>query len=92
VNEDDQVMRMIDRAMAAQQRLVLNYLHGMRENIRQEIKLEIAADFRKKTFERNEMRNELIRQDGARGLSIREIGRKHNIGKTQVAVILNDKS
>lgn len=99
--EDDPVMRVVDRAMDAQTRLLVAYVENMRETIRQEVRREVRTEFggeqfrvRKDTAECNLERDEAIRRDarpvaeGGLGLSLRALGRKYHIGKSRVAEVL----
>lgn len=99
--EDDPVMRVVDRAMDAQTRLLVAYVENMRETIRQEVRREVQVEFGgeqfrigKGTAERNQKRDEAIRYDarpvaqGGLGLSVRALGRKYHIGKSRVAEVL----
>lgn len=98
---DDPVMRIVDRAMEAQTRLMMIYLGNMREQIRREVEREVRAEFGgdrpylgKGVADRNKARDEAIRRDalplkdGGLGLSLRALGRKYHMGKSHVARVL----
>lgn len=89
--EDDLVARIVDVAMAAQARAILKYAPIIRREIVVAIRGEFAGDHvyvGKGTAERNRERNEAIRVDRAAGLSLRELGRRHCLSKSQVSLIL----
>lgn len=98
LNEDDPVMRIVDRAMEAQTRLLMTYLGNMREQIRRDVEREVRAEFGgdrayfgKGTSERKRARDEAIRRDakpvseGGLGLSLRALGRKYHVDKHTVS-------
>lgn len=101
VGNDDPVMRIVDRAMEAQTRLMMTYLGNMREQIRREVEREVRHEFGgdrpyfgKGVSDRNRLRDEAIRRDaqpvseGGLGLSLRALGRKYHMGKSNVARVL----
>lgn len=101
MNRDDPVMRIVDRAMEAQTRLMMTYMESMRAQIRREVEREVRAEFGgdrtyfgKGVSGRNRERDEAIRRDampvsdGGLGMSLRALGRKYHMGKTRVAEVL----
>lgn len=98
---DDPVMRVVDRAMEAQMRLMIGYMENMREQIRREVEREVRAEFGgdrpyfgKGTSDRNKQRDEAIRRDarpaseGGLGLSQRALGRKYHTSQSNVCKVL----
>lgn len=101
INNDDPVMRIVDRAMEAQTRLLMTYLGNMREQIRRDVEREVRAEiggeqqyFGKRVPDQVRLRNEAIRRDakplneGGTGLSLRALGRKYHMSKSNVALVL----
>lgn len=101
VSTDDPVMRIVDRAMEAQTRLLTTYLNNMREQIRRDVEREVRAEFGgERTYfgkcvaEKNRLRDEAIRRDakpvseGGLGLSLRALGRKYHVDKRTVSRVL----
>lgn len=99
--DDDPVTRIVDRAVQAQTRLLVVYMNGMREQIRQEVKREVQAEFGgdrtyicKGSADRNRQRDEAIRRDarpvaeGGMGLSLRALGSKYHMSKSRIAEVL----
>lgn len=103
INRDDPVMRIVDRAMEAQTRLMMTYMESMRAQIRREVEREVRAEFGgdrtyfgKGVSGRNRERDEAIRRDarpvseGGLGMSLRALGKKYHMGKTRVAEVLSE--
>lgn len=95
VGGDDPVGRVVDRAMAAQTRLLLTYMDQMRETIRREVEKELRDEFSgeqiymgKGTADRTQARDAAIVADSAAGLSLRALARKYHLSKSQVSRVL----
>jgi len=99
--DDDPLNRLIDRAVQAQTRLLLNYIESTREQMLTDVTRLITEEFGgdqlyigKRSSDKNSARDLAIWQDaqpvaeGGKGLSLRALGKKYHLGKSRIAEVL----
>lgn len=99
--DDDPLNRLIDRAVQAQTRLLLNYIESTREQMLTDVARIIKEEFcgdqlyiGKGVAEKNRARDIAIWRDskpvaaGGQGLSLRALGKKYHLGKSRIAEVL----
>lgn len=98
--EDDLVTRMADVAIEAYVRALVGSRDAIRSIVCEALHTEFAGDrtyIAKRTTERNEIRDAQIRleakskSEGGKGLSLRALGKKHHLSKSQVARIVRQE-
>ena len=99
--DDDPLNRLIDRAVQAQTRLLLNYIESTRGQMMADVAHLIKEEFGgdqlyigKGPSDKNHARDLAIWRDaqpvarGGQGLSLRALGKKYHLGKSRIAEVL----